>query len=82
MKIKSIFWDINDKTANPYYGFLAHGDLVVVTGDSVSICSEVCSTGKPLLIYAPKDITQKKHDIFHKLLIKKGIAKYLSLIHI
>lgn len=78
LKIKSIFWDINDKTANPYYGFLAHGDLVVVTGDSVSICSEVCSTGKPLLIYAPKDITQKKHDIFHKLLIKKGIAKYLE----
>ena len=70
LKIKSIFWDINDKTPNPYYGFLAHGDLVIVTGDSVSICSEVC--------YAPKDITLKKHDIFHKLLIKKGIAKYLE----
>ncbi|PPR17000.1 MAG: hypothetical protein CFH33_00152 [Alphaproteobacteria bacterium MarineAlpha9_Bin3] len=78
LKFKTILWNVNDNTPNPYHGFLAHGDLVIVTGDSVSICSEVCSTGKPLLIFAPKDITIKKHNKFHKLLIKKGIAKYLE----
>ena len=78
LKFKTILWNVNDKKPNPYHGFLAHADLVIVTGDSVSICSEVCSAGKPLLIYAPKDITIKKHNIFHKLLIKKGIAKYLE----
>ena len=78
LKVKSYFWNTNDKTPNPYFGYLAYSDLVVVTGDSVSICSEVCATGKPLLIYAPKDITIEKHDFFHKMLIEKGIAKYLE----
>jgi len=78
LKFKTIFWDVKDNTPNPYRGFLAHADLIIVTGDSVSICSEVCSAGKPLLIYAPKDITINKHNKFHKLLIEKGIAKYLD----
>ena len=78
LKVKTIFWNVKDKTPNPYHGFLAHSDLVIVTGDSVSICSEVCSAGKPLLLFAPKDITMKKHNIFHKLLIKKGVAKYIE----
>jgi hypothetical protein len=78
LKIKTLLWDINDNSPNPYFGYLTFSDLVVVTGDSVSICSEVCATGKPLAIFAPEDITLKKHKIFHKLLIKKGIAKYLE----
>jgi uncharacterized protein len=78
LKIQNMLWDINDTSPNPYLGYLAHADSIVVTGDSISICSEVCATGKPLLIYAPKDITMKKHNLFHKLLIKKGIANYLE----
>ena len=31
-----------------------------------------------MLIYAPSDITIKKHKSFHNLLIKKGIAQYLK----
>ena len=78
LKVKSFFWDTNHNTPNPYFGYLAYSDLAIVTGDSVSICSEVCSTGKPLIIYAPKNITLKKHDFFHKMLIEKGMAKYLE----
>jgi len=78
LKIQSVFWDPKHKKPNPYYGYLSYADIVVVTGDSVSICSEVCATGKPLLIYAPNDITIKKHKLFHNLLIKKGIAQYLN----
>ena len=75
---KSIFWDISYASPNPYHGYLAYSDIAIVTGDSVSICSEICATGKPLLIYAPSDITIKKHKSFHNLLIKKGIAQYLK----
>jgi len=78
LKIQSVFWDPKYKKPNPYYGYLSYADIVVVTGDSVSICSEVCATGKPLLIYAPNAITIKKHKLFHNLLIKKGIAQYLN----
>jgi len=78
LKIQSVFWDPKHRNPNPYYGYLSYADIVIVTGDSVSICSEVCATGKPLLIYAPNDITIKKHKLFHTLLIKKGIAQYLN----
>jgi mitochondrial fission protein ELM1 len=78
LKIQSVFWDPKYKNPNPYYGYLSYADIVIVTGDSVSISSEVCATGKPLLIYAPNDITIKKHKLFHTSLIKKGIAQYLN----
>jgi len=78
LKIQSVFWDPKYKKPNPYYGYLSYADIAIVTGDSVSICSEVCATGKPLLIYAPNDITMKKHKLFHNLLMKKGIAQYLN----
>lgn len=36
---------------NPYYGYLALADQIVVTGDSVSMLSEACATGKPVHIF-------------------------------
>ena len=78
LKIQNTFWYQKNKAPNPYYGYLSYADATIVTGDSVSICSEVCATGKPLLIYAPNDITIKKHKLFHDLLIKKGIAQYIN----
>ncbi|WP_426956807.1 mitochondrial fission ELM1 family protein [Muricoccus radiodurans] len=36
--------------ANPYAGFLAWADAVVVTGDSVSMLSEACATAVPVLV--------------------------------
>jgi mitochondrial fission protein ELM1 len=36
---------------NPYYGFLALADSIVVTGDSVAMLSEACATCKPVFIY-------------------------------
>lgn len=34
--------------ANPYFGFLALADMIAVSGDSVSMISEACATGKPV----------------------------------
>ena len=66
------------KNDNPYPGFLSYADAVAVTGDSISLCSEACSTGKPVLIFAPENTTTLKQKTFHQALIKKGIAKYLE----
>lgn len=35
---------------NPYLGFLAHADALVVTADSVNMVSDACSTGRPVLV--------------------------------
>jgi hypothetical protein len=36
---------------NPYLGFLAACDMLIVTGDSETMISEAVATGKPVLIY-------------------------------
>ena len=41
----------DDPADNPYYGLLAHADGFVVTGDSMSMLTEVARLGGPLAIY-------------------------------
>jgi len=47
---------------NPYLGFLAHADQLIVTGESTSMCSEVCAAGKPVHIFAPAGFLGEKHQ--------------------
>ena len=47
------FW--NGEGENPYFAMLALADAIVVTGDSVNMISEACSSGKPVYV-APLDI--------------------------
>ena len=37
-----------DPESNPYLGFLALADAFIVTGESMSMAAEACSTGKPV----------------------------------
>ena len=39
---------------NPYLGFLASADAIVVTADSVSMMSEACATAAPVLVALPE----------------------------
>ncbi|MFN2376059.1 MAG: mitochondrial fission ELM1 family protein [Candidatus Binatia bacterium] len=39
------------RTDNPYLGYLAGADVLVVTGESESMIAEACATGKPVYIY-------------------------------
>lgn len=66
-------WDSDDE--NPYAGYLALADAIIVTGESVSMCSESCATGKPVYIFAPKDLITAKHGRLHQILIDGGYAK-------
>ncbi len=64
-----------DTGENPYRGYLALADVIVVTGDSVSMASEACATGKAVFIAAPEAITAPKHQRLHKELYDAGLAR-------
>ncbi len=69
-------WD--DEAENPYVGYLATADAIIVTGESVSMCSEAVSTGKPVYIFAPPALITPKHARLHKALIDGGHAMMLG----
>jgi uncharacterized protein len=46
--LPAFVWDGTGE--NPYLGFLALADYILVTADSVSMVSEACATGKPVYV--------------------------------
>lgn len=62
------------KDENPYLGFLACADNLVVTGDSVSMCCEATATGKELKIFTGSGWLTPKHLRFVQSLYGKGYA--------
>jgi len=67
-----------DEGDNPYRAFLGVADAIIVTGDSMSMCSEACSTGKPVYIHAPPDLITNKHNRLHQELYGLGCARPLE----
>ena len=68
----ALIWD--GTGGNPYFGYLALADHIVVTCDSVSMVSEACATGKPVYVY---DLPggSAKFRRFHDLLRSEGITR-------
>ncbi len=64
-----------DSGENPYLGYLACADAIVVTGESMSMCSEACSGTQPVYIYAPEGLITAKHQRLHDDLFKNGYAR-------
>ena len=75
------FYRFGDKSENPYFGLLAWADSIVVTGDSISMCSECCGTNKPVYIFAPEGMVSEKHARFLNKLYEKGYATDLLSQH-
>ncbi len=48
-------WNGPEDGVNPYQGYLAAADRIVVTPDSVNMLSEACATGKPVYTSLPDD---------------------------
>lgn len=71
-------YQFGDEGENPYFGLLACADKVVVTGDSMSMCSEACASGVPVLIFAPKGVFSAKHERLHVSLYQSGYATSLD----
>ena len=68
------FYEFGDKAENPYFGLLSWADEIIVTGDSMSMCTECCATGVPVFIFAPEGMVSEKHKRFHQSLYEKGVA--------
>jgi len=68
------FYCFGDKTENPYFGLLSWADEIIVTGDSMSMCTECCATGVPVFIFAPDKMMSEKHKRFHQSLYNAGVA--------
>lgn len=66
------------KGENPYYAYLALADAIVVTGDSISMMSEACGSGKPVYIYSPEGFAPEKHERFQAELVREGHATMLE----
>jgi mitochondrial fission protein ELM1 len=60
---------------NPYLGFLATCDALVVTGDSVSMLCEACAGTSAVYLYAPLDFVTEKHARLHRDLIAGGYVR-------
>ena len=70
--VPSVIWD--GEGENPYFGYLALADAIVVTADSVSMVSEACATGKPVYVFDLEG-GSRKFDRFHDKLREAGITR-------
>lgn len=80
-KIMSILKDIpaytylwGEEKENPYMGYLACADNIIVSGDSVSMTCEACGTGKPVYIYTGFEWLTPKQMRFVQSLYDSGYA--------
>ena len=63
---------------NPYIGIIALADTIVVTGDSMNMCSEACANGGPVYIFSPPGFVGEKHARLHESLYAMGYARPLG----
>ncbi len=66
------FWD--GEGENPYFGFLALADHIVVSEDSVTMTSEAASTGKPVYTIGLEGGAPKFRE-FHDSLLAEGVTR-------
>ncbi|HCR86068.1 MAG TPA: hypothetical protein DIV86_05260 [Alphaproteobacteria bacterium] len=69
------FHNVKKNKANPYFAYLQLADIIISTGDSISMLSEAATSGKPLYIYSPEGNAPKKHHKFQNDIINLGFAK-------
>ncbi len=67
-------WVWDHESDNPYFGFLAWADYILVTADSVSMLSEAASTGKPVYMI-PLEGGAPRITKFHESMIERGIIR-------
>ncbi|MCC8467301.1 MAG: mitochondrial fission ELM1 family protein [Rickettsia endosymbiont of Eriopis connexa] len=76
MPASTIIYDPSVDTGfNPYIAMLAKAKYIISTADSISMCSEAASSGKPLDIFCPSNFNSSKHKIFVKQLVEQKIAR-------
>jgi mitochondrial fission protein ELM1 len=74
----NIIYDPEENLPNPYPAIIGEGEYIITTTDSISMCSEAASTGKPIYVFCPEDFKLKKHRFFIQQLADLGIVKLLE----
>ncbi len=69
-----IVWD--GTGANPYESWLAHGDMFVVSADSINMTGEACASAKPVYVFEPTG-GSAKFTRFHESLRRYGATRKL-----
>jgi mitochondrial fission protein ELM1 len=62
---------------NPYWTFLAHADVTIVTADSINMTSEACVTGRPVYVFNPDGGSESMRR-FHAGLHQYGATRALT----
>lgn len=73
-----IIYDTEESLPNPYPGIIGEGEYIIITADSISMCSEAASTGRPIYVFYPENFKLKKHRFFVQQLIDIGVARTLD----
>lgn len=73
---RAIFYDYHTLEKNPYHIFLNIADYNIVTGDSISMVSELISTGKPTYVFTD-GIKSRKYNHFHNSIILNNSVREL-----
>lgn len=60
---------------NPYFGYLALADILIVSGESASMLAEATATGKPVLIYPLDKRGKDTHRV--KFLLGQGVSDWV-----
>ncbi len=74
----NIIYDVVDAGPNPYPVILQKAEYIISTTDSISMCSESASTGKPVYIFCPANFKLKKHNFFIQQLVDLGMVRRLE----
>ena len=74
--VHSYHWSIaHSEDENPYLGYLAMADILIVSGESASMLAEASATGKPVLIYPLAKRGKDAHRV--KFLLGQGVSEWI-----
>lgn len=76
----NVLYDFNSDShlGNPYLDFMAASDGIIVSGDSVRMVSEACSSGKPVWIWNPPSTKFNPYAKLHENLVATGAARMFT----
>lgn len=66
-RVMHVLYRWGEPGENPYLGFLATADAIVVTADSISMISEACATGAPVFVALPEQADARKRRFLSEL---------------
>ncbi|WP_374472610.1 mitochondrial fission ELM1 family protein [Phenylobacterium sp.] len=71
--LPGLIWD--DRGENPYFGFLALADAILVTEDSTNLATDAAATGKPVHVLPMAGRGNPKFRRFHAALAARGVSR-------